>query len=81
MKLLMILGGLIGFSIGICLGLSQGAEWPTVLWRASVAALLAGVVLRWWARVWVRNFEQALKERTARSRTAEPVPAATQAKP
>jgi hypothetical protein len=67
MKLFMILGGLIGFGIGVSAGLAQDRAWPDILWRASVGALLAGVVLRWWGRVWVTCFRDSLRERTARA--------------
>ena len=62
MRLWMILGGLIGFLIGISLGLAQGSSWPTVIWRASVAAFLAGVVLRWWGGIWAKSLQQAQRE-------------------
>ena len=59
MKSLMILGALIGFSIGILFGLADHGRWPTALWHASAAALIASVLLRWWGRVWVRSLRQA----------------------
>ncbi len=58
----MILGGLIGFLIGICFGLAQGSPWPDVIWRASVATFLAGIVLRWWGGVWIKSLQQARQE-------------------
>jgi hypothetical protein len=51
MKSLMILGALIGFSIGLLFGLADNGQWPSALWRASAAALIASVLLRWWGRV------------------------------
>jgi hypothetical protein len=68
MKLFMILGGLIGFAIGVSAGLAQDRAWPDILWRASVAALLAGVVLRWWGRVWVTCFRDSLRERAVQAK-------------
>ncbi len=69
MKHLMILGGFVGFAIGIAFGVAQGSAWPNVLWRASVAALLAGVVLRWWGRVWLDSLAEARRERAAEPET------------
>ncbi|HMJ88284.1 MAG TPA: hypothetical protein VK530_00625 [Candidatus Acidoferrum sp.] len=69
MKSLMILGALIGFSIGLLFGLADNGEWPSALWRASAAALIAGVMLRWWGRVWVQNLRQAAE---ARENSQEP---------
>ena len=63
MRIWMILGGLIGFIIGISFGLAQGSAWPSVIWRASIAMFLAGVVFRWWGRLWIRSLQQAHRER------------------
>jgi hypothetical protein len=63
MKLFMILGGLVGFVIGLLSGVWQGNAWPGVLWRASVAALVAGWLFRWWGRVWIRSLVAAHRER------------------
>jgi hypothetical protein len=65
MKLLMIVGGLVGFLIGLSFGLAQRSEWPTVVWRSSVAALLAGLLLRWWGRVWTQSLCRVQQERQA----------------
>ncbi len=61
----MILGGSIGFLIGILFGLAQGSAWPAVIWRASVATVLAGVLLRWWAGIWMQSLRNAQRERLA----------------
>ena len=66
----MALGGLIGFLIGISLGYAQSGAWPDVLWRSSVSALLAGVVLRWWGRLWANNLQAAQRERALRPEEA-----------
>lgn len=61
----MIIGGLIGFLIGILVGSAQDASGSTILWRSSVAALLAGVSLRWWGRVWIKCLIQSQQQRAA----------------
>jgi hypothetical protein len=77
MKKLMILGGLIGFTIGVTSGLLQGVTWPSLFWRASVASLAAGLLLRWWGRVWIRslreNHEQRMTADTAGKATPLPI--------
>ncbi|MFM1770079.1 MAG: hypothetical protein RJA22_2608 [Verrucomicrobiota bacterium] len=77
----MLLGGLIGFLIGITFGLAQGSPWPAVLWRSSAVALAAGLLLRWWGRMWARSLQQAHQEQLAAT-AAQPVspvsPAAAQ---
>ena len=78
MRLLMLLGGLIGFLIGILMGSAQHSLWPTILWRASVAAFLAGILLRWWGRVWMKSLYEAQQQN--RSAAAPEAHRATQAK-
>lgn len=63
MKLLMILGGLIGFLIGITFGLVQESSWPSIFWRASIAAYASGFLMRWWGKVWVQGLQTAHRER------------------
>ena len=62
MKLLLLIGGLIGFGIGLVFSWAQESSWPTCLWHASLAAYFSGLLLRWWGRAWRRNLEQALLE-------------------
>ena len=75
-KLLMILGGLCGFAMGLVLGLAQGSAWPGTFWRASVAALLGGLVLRWWGRLCLRSLAAAHRERHAADLKSNAKPAA-----
>ncbi|HVY68688.1 MAG TPA: hypothetical protein VHH73_02100 [Verrucomicrobiae bacterium] len=64
----MILGGLLGFLIGLAVGLAQQNGWPSILWHASVAAYVSGVMLRWWGGVWMRSLQQVQHERVALAR-------------
>ena len=63
MRVWMILGGLVGFTIGVSFGLAQGSAWPSIIWRASVAMFLAGMLLRWWGGLWIRSLQQEQRER------------------
>jgi hypothetical protein len=78
MKALMILGGMIGLAIGLGFGLVGRAPWPDALWRAAAAALAAGVMLRWWGRVWIKSLraahEQQLADFAAAQRKDNPKP-------
>ena len=65
MKKLMIMGGLIGFLIGIIFGLMQGVGWPALLWRASISSLSAGLLLRWGGGVWIRSLQESCAQRLA----------------
>jgi len=81
MKLLMALGGLLGFCIGLVFGLAQGSSWPSVLWRASVIAYLSGMLLRWWGRVWIQSLQRTHVERCAQQAAkSEPAPLALRPK-
>ena len=71
MKKLMILGGLIGFLIGTAVGLAQHSPWSSILWRASVAALVAGYLLRWWGQVWMNGLAEAYQEKLAAAEALE----------
>ena len=62
MKKLMIMGGLLGFLIGITVGLAQNSSWPSILWRSRAAALAAGFLLRWWGSVW-HHFAEAYQQK------------------
>ena len=72
MKALMILGAIVGFLIGGGFGLAGSSPWPSALWRACAAALLAAVLTRWWSRVWLSSLRDANQNRST-FRTAPPV--------
>jgi hypothetical protein len=59
MRLLVVVGALIGLSIGLLFGFADQDQWPSAIWRASAAALIGGALLRWWGRVWVKCLRDA----------------------
>jgi hypothetical protein len=65
MKKMMIMGGFFGFLIGTSVGLAQHRSWSSILWRASVAALGTGFLLRWWGQVWIKGLTEAYQEKLA----------------
>ena len=71
MKKLMITGGMIGFAIAVATGLANQSGWPAILCRASIAALFAGIMLRWWGKVWLQSWEQACNEKLLAQERAE----------
>lgn len=71
MKLIMVLGGFIGFAIGLGFSWAQGSPWPSVVWRAAIAAVMAGILLRWWGRLWIQCLHQSRRERQAAARKTE----------
>lgn len=70
MKILMLLGGMVGFLAGLGFGLAQTSAWPDAFWRASVTALAGGLLLRWWGRMWIRCLVQAQEEKLAAAAAA-----------
>lgn len=76
MKLLMVVGGGLGFVIGLGFGLAQQSQWPTVVWRSSLTALAAGLLLRWWGAVWARSLYEVRRERQAALETEPASPLA-----
>lgn len=65
MKILMLLGGLLGFLIGAGFGLAQNSPWPDALWRASITAFIGGMMFRWWGRRWLECLVQVQQEKLA----------------
>jgi hypothetical protein len=62
MKKMMMMGGLLGFGIGITTGLVKEISWPALFLRACVTALLSGLLFRWWARVWIGGLKDSLTQ-------------------
>lgn len=54
-----------GFLTGIVLGLVNQSTWPSILWRSALAALVFGVLLRWWGHCWTQCLRTAQQERLA----------------
>jgi hypothetical protein len=76
MKLLTILGALIGFSVGVGVGMARANEWSGIFWRATLSAVAAGLLLRWWGHLWLQCWDTANKERAAEAaKAAAPAPA------
>jgi hypothetical protein len=70
MRTLMLIGAMIGFCLGIALGLVGRAQWPTMLWRASAGAAALGWLMLWWGRVWTRGLRASLEQRRAQEAAA-----------
>lgn len=81
MKKLMIFGAMLGFLIGTAFGMAQQCSWPSVLWRSSIAAVVAGMLLRWWGKLWISGLREAYaqKQAAAMAEAATAAPAGTAA--
>ncbi len=63
MKLLLLVGGLMGFAIGIGFGLAHQRSLPSALIHACVALYIGAFLMRWWGRVWIKALHDAHQER------------------
>jgi hypothetical protein len=63
MKMLMLSGTIIGFLLGIGLGLAKRTDWPSVFLHATAAAAALGLLMRWWAGVWLRGLRASYEQR------------------
>jgi hypothetical protein len=63
MKSLLLIGGLMGWGLGMGFSYLHGTTWPTSLWHGCVAAYLSALLMRWWGRVWRKSLEQSVLER------------------
>lgn len=61
----MLIGGFMGFAIGLGLGLAQNSPWPSMIWHAAAATLISAALMRWWGRVWTRAMTEAMVEKQA----------------
>jgi hypothetical protein len=63
MKALIVLGAIVGFLTGAAFGVAGRSPWPDALWHACAAALAAGILTRWWSRVWIQSLRDSLDQR------------------
>jgi hypothetical protein len=77
MKKLTILGALLGFLIGAGFGLAQEVEWASLVWRASVSAVAAGLLFRWWSSLLLRGLRESYLAKL--NATSDPVASGTSA--
>ena len=72
MKSMMILGAMTGFILGAGSSLAGDCAGSTIFWHASVAALVGGILARWWGRMWFAGLADALEQqRRARAQASE----------
>jgi hypothetical protein len=67
MKSLLLMGGLLGFAIGLLFSMAEQNSWPSSLWHASAAAYVTSLLMRWWGGAWRKNFAEALRESQAQT--------------
>ena len=62
MKFLILIGGIIGFSIGLLFGWAFESPYPSVLWKSCMAAYAAGWLMKWWGGMWAKSLKAALRD-------------------
>lgn len=72
MKKMMIMGGWLGFGIGVVTGLVKEVSWPALFLRACVASFISGLLFRWWGRVWISGLQESLAQAAAKPKPAPP---------
>jgi hypothetical protein len=77
MRILLLIGGLLGFSVGLLFSWAEQSSGPACLWHACLAAYVAAVLMRWWGNAWRKNLVESLRERES---APEPVHAASLSK-
>ena len=70
MKAIMILGANVGFVLGMSASILGGCSWPTALGHAGIAALVGGVLGRWWGKIWYTELHSAVEQRRRERMTA-----------
>jgi hypothetical protein len=63
MKLLLIIGGILGFGIGLLFSWAEQSSGATCIWHACLAAYLTAVLMRWWGAAWRKGLAESLRER------------------
>lgn len=63
MKLLLLIGGLLGFSIGLLFSWAEEGSGGLCLFHACLAAYITASLLRWWGIAWRKSLAEALHER------------------
>ncbi len=72
MKKMMIMGGLLGFGLGVVTGLVKEISWPALFLRACVTALISGLLFRWWGRVWLSGLRDSIAAKAAEKQSSQP---------
>lgn len=71
MKALTILGAMIGLVTGLGFALAARSGWPEAFWRGIAAAVVGGLLLRWWGTLWIRSWYQVLRAREEAEKKSE----------
>jgi hypothetical protein len=65
MKLLLVMGGMLGFGIGLLFSWAEQSSGPSCLWHGCLAAYLTAILMRWWGGAWRKSLMESMRERQA----------------
>jgi hypothetical protein len=65
MKVLLLIGALLGFAIGFAFSWAEESTSATCLWHACLAAYVTSMLMRWWGTAWHKSLQEALRERNS----------------
>ena len=71
MKRMMLTGAMTGFACGFGFGWAREAPLEDAFLHACVAAYVAGMLMRWWAGVWVQGLRESHEEHLAAAAATE----------
>lgn len=60
---MLMLGGFMGFGIGILLGVANSGSWQGAIWKSALAAYIAGLLMRWWGNIWSKCVRESYSEK------------------
>lgn len=75
--MLMLTGTMIGFLLGIGLGLANRSDWPSIFLHAAASAAAVGWLMRWWGGVWLRGLRTSWEQRRLAEAAARQKPNST----
>ena len=63
MKMMLLVGAMLGFGIGLGFGLVHEKSLPSALVHACVALYIGAMLMRWWGRKWIQAIKDSQQER------------------
>jgi hypothetical protein len=63
MKSLLLMGGLLGFTIGWLFSWAENGSESVCLWHACLAAYFTAMLMKWWGAAWRKGLVEAMRER------------------
>jgi hypothetical protein len=62
MKSLILVGGLLGFALGVGFSFLEADSGALILLHGCVTAYVAALLAKWWGRSWRKSLEEAIAQ-------------------